>query len=290
MPLKNLLCLLIALGTLLVFSRAARAADPTKDQCISANEDADALRKRGSLRAARISLLTCVNPACPRLVRDDCNLRINELDAAIPTLAFTARENATDTTTVSVSMDGKPLVEQIDGKPVPVDPGEHSFTFFLKGYPPQTQKLVIREGEKNRAVPIQFGEAPKNLVEALEDGRLVVTAPEGAAISIDGKASVVGRFDGAVSAGGHEVKVTQPGKVTYTRFVEVKSKTTETLNVTLEVEKRRSSLTPWIIGGAAVLVAGIVVGGVLAFSSGTETKTVGPPPGTLGGVSFASFH
>ncbi|MFO0740410.1 MAG: PEGA domain-containing protein [Labilithrix sp.] len=289
MSLKNVFAIVLALSTLLLVARSARAADPTKEQCVSANEDADALRKRGALRAARTSLLTCVSPSCPRLVRDDCNLRINELDVAIPTIAFTARENTTDTTAVSISMDGQPLVNTIDGKPVAVDPGEHTFTFFLEGYPPQTQKLVIREGEKARGVQIQFGEAPK-LVEARPDGRLVVVAAPEAAIAIDGKATVMGRYDSALSAGGHEVKVTQPGKVTFTRFVEVKSNETETLNVTLETEKKRSSLLPWIIGGAAVVAAAIVVGGVIAFSSGTESKTVPPPPGTLGGVSFASFR
>ncbi|MBX3229070.1 MAG: PEGA domain-containing protein [Labilithrix sp.] len=281
---KKLLALVVVVATILLVGRSARAANPTKAQCISANEEGDALKKRGSLRAARASFLKCTNAACPRLVRDDCNLRVTELEAAIPTITFTARDGAQDTTAVSVSMDGESLAKEVDGKPISVDPGEHTFTFVLAGSPPQTEKLVLREGEKNRQVLIQFGEAPK--AEGAT-GRLVVVSGSGAAITIDGKPTAIGRFDGAVSAGSHEVKVSESGKITSTRTVEVKSGATETLDVTLEPEKR--SIVPWVVGGAAVVVvAALVVGGVFLFSS--DDKQVPPPQGTLGGVRMATFR
>lgn len=270
-----------AVVALLVVVRTANAAPPTKQQCIAANEDADKLKKKGSLRAARASLLTCANVACPRMVRDDCNARIAELDTAIPTITFTAKNGDKDTTEVSVTMDGEPLAKEVDGKPINVDPGEHSFTYTLAGSPPQSEKLVLREGEKNRNVVIQFGQPTK--AELGATGRLVVSSSPSAAISIDGKSSAIGRFDGPVPAGSHEIKVSEPGKVTSSRMVEVKSGGTETINVTLEPEKK--SVLPWVLGGAAVVAAAAVVGGILLFSSG-DTKTTPAPNGSLGSVGL----
>lgn len=280
---NHVVAVIFAVAALFFVTRSAHAAPPSKQQCISANEEADKLKKKGSLRAARASLLTCANAACPRMVRDDCNARIAEIDTAIPTITFTAKNGDKDTTAVSVTMDGESLAKEVDGKPINVDPGEHAFTYTLAGSPPQTEKLVLREGEKNRSVVIQFGKASKAEGPA---GRLVVSSSANASIAIDGKSGVIGRFDGPVSAGSHEVKVSEPGKMTATRTVDVKSGGTETLNVTLEPEKK--SVLPWVIGGAAVVVAAAVVGGIFLFSSG-DSKTTPAPGGSLGTVGLRSF-
>lgn len=276
----------VTLAVLVLLARPARAAAPTKQSCISANEEAEKLKKKGALRASRASLLLCANAACPRIVRDDCAARITELDNVMPTITFTARDGAADTTAVSVTMDGEVLAKTVDGKPIDVDPGEHTFTFSLAGQPPQTQKLVVREGEKNRHHTIQFGEAPK---ADAPTGRLVVTSSAGASITVDGRQTTLGRFDAPVSAGSHEVKVSEAGKASATRIVEVKTGSTETLAVTLEPEKR--SVLPWVLGGAAVVAAAAVVGGVLLFSSSSSDGKTNPPPnGSLGTVGLASFR
>jgi hypothetical protein len=281
--LKRLVSLVVVL---MLYARAAHAAAPTKTQCIEASDKADSLRQSGALRTARVSLLVCANPACPRIVRDDCNKGIAEVDASIPTVAFSARNGGEDVTAVTISMDGEMIAKEANGKAVMVDPGQHTFTFTLAGSPPQTQRLVLREGEKNRNVLIQFGDLPKDGSKDGPTGRLVVSSGAGAAISIDGKATTVGRFEGPVSIGSHEVKVSESGKVTATRMVEVKANATESINVTLEPEK--ASLFPWIIGGAAVVTAGLVVGGILLF--GSKDKTNAPPQGSLGGIGLASFR
>lgn len=277
----RLIVALVLVLTALLFTRAADAAGPTKAQCVAANEQAESMKKRGALRAARASLVTCANPACPRLVQNDCNLRITEIDAAMPTMTFSAKNGRQDTTAVTIAMDGESIAKQADGKAVSVDPGEHSFTFELAGFPPQTQKLVVREGEKNRNVLVQFGEPEP------PSGRLVVTSGPAAAIAIDGRPTAVGRFEGPLSAGKHEVKISESGKIAATRTVEVKANATETLDVTLEPEKR--SVLPWVLGGAAVVTAALVVGGVLLLSSSGD-KSVPPPQGSLGGVGLASFR
>lgn len=283
----RLLLAFIALCTLLVFPRIAFAA-PSLDECVAASEKGDKLRRQSSLRAARTSYIVCADQGCPAQVRDDCNLHMNELETAMPTVVFNVRDGEGDATAVTVLFDGEPLVTSLDGKPVPVDPGEHTFTFKLKEYPEQTKKILVREGEKGRAVAMLFGDAKP----PVPMGRLVVDGPAGAAIAIDGHTAVGGgHVDTPIAAGGHEVRVTETGKATYTKFVEVKAGDTQTLDVVLEDEKKKSSMVPWIIGGAAVVVAAIVIGGVVAFSSGDSSVVTTPlAPGSAGGISFKGFR
>lgn len=282
-PILRIASLFVVLA-LIGIAAPAYAANPTKAQCIAANEKADSQRKSGSLRAARASYLVCANPTCPKLVRDDCNKSIPDIESAIPTVTFTAKNGGDDTTDVAIAMDGEAIAKQADGKPISVDPGEHLFVFTTTGFPPQSSKVVIREGEKNRHIDIQFGDAPK---PDAPSGRLVITSDTAATISVDGRSSAIGRFDGNVAAGSHDVRISENGKITQTRIIEVKGSETTTLNIALESEKK--SLTPWLIGGAAVVVtAGLVVGGIVLFSKSDNKTAI--PQGSVGGVGLATFR
>jgi hypothetical protein len=136
---------------LLVFLASAPAlADVTKDQCIDANGKGQELRREGKLSAAREQLRLCANPTCPAMVRDDCTKRLDDLERAQPTIAFEVKASGADVSAVKVTMDGKPLAERLDGTALPVDIGEHVFTFEVPGQPPVTRTLVLTEGEKGR--------------------------------------------------------------------------------------------------------------------------------------------
>ena len=135
----------------------ARAEDPTKDQCAVANEAAQPLRRDGKLRAARAQLLVCAAKACPDVIRKDCVERLNDVDAAIPTVVFTAKGTANvDLSNVVVTMDGAPLADRLDGSALSVDTGAHTFVFTTAGYEAVSTKLVIREGAKRRQEVISF--------------------------------------------------------------------------------------------------------------------------------------
>ena len=142
---------------LLGLAADARAEDPTKEQCISANEDAQTLRQKGHLQAARTQLLVCVRTSCPTAVRDDCAQRLNDLENAIPTIVFTAKgAGDVDLSDVKVTMDGVAVATRLDGAALTVEPGEHSFEFTTAGYPPVLKTLVLREGVKRRQEQIVF--------------------------------------------------------------------------------------------------------------------------------------
>jgi hypothetical protein len=64
-----------------------------------------------------------------------------------------------DLVAVKVSADGKPVTEQLDGRSIPLDPGVHTFRFEAEGNDPLEQKIVLAEGEHDRAVNARFGSA-----------------------------------------------------------------------------------------------------------------------------------
>jgi len=136
----------------------ARAAGPTKEQCVEANDSAQDLRQAGKLRQARQSLAVCASATCPAVVRDDCVQRLADVDAAMPTLILEATDLAgNDLAAVSVTMDGQPFADRLDGTQRPLDPGEHRFVFDAPGLPSTEKRLVIREGDKARHERVVLG-------------------------------------------------------------------------------------------------------------------------------------
>lgn len=152
-------CAAAVLAVSVLPSRAR--ATPNTDQCIDADTQAQDLRRGGKLLSARAALQICIDPACPQLVREDCTQRLNELTNALPSLIFIARDGTGRAlSAVAVTIDGKPLVNHLDGSAIAVDPGEHTFGFQAAGLPPATLKLQIREGEHARRHEILIGPAP----------------------------------------------------------------------------------------------------------------------------------
>lgn len=145
-----------ALG--LTSSRPARADEAA---CIAASEAALTLRQQGKLHEALKQLAVCSEAGCSSEVKAECTQRIASIDAAMPTLVLGAKDGAgNDLYDVRVTMDGAPLATTLDGRPVALDPGEHTFTFEIAGTPPLEKKLVLREGERDRHESVTLGAPP----------------------------------------------------------------------------------------------------------------------------------
>ncbi|HET7538451.1 MAG TPA: hypothetical protein VFK05_01220 [Polyangiaceae bacterium] len=144
---------------LLAHASTASAA-PGKDECVDANAQAQDLRRDGKLLSAREALRVCVNEICPKLVREDCSKRLDELTSVVPSVVFAAKDSTgRDLSAVVVTMDGKPLADHLDGAALEMDPGSHSFGFTTEGLPTVTRELLIREGERGRHETVLFGAA-----------------------------------------------------------------------------------------------------------------------------------
>ena len=129
--------------------------------CIASSEQALSLRQQGKLHDALKQLALCADAACSSEVKAECTQRIGGIDAAMPTLVLAATDGAgNDLADVRVTMDGAPLASTLDGRPLSIDPGEHTFTVEALGRPSAERKLVLREGEKDRHESFVLGAAP----------------------------------------------------------------------------------------------------------------------------------
>jgi hypothetical protein len=128
---------------------------------------------------------------------------------------------------------------------------------------------------------------PMSLVLSLSqerhEGRLKVTAPDGAEIAVDARKVGSGTWEGVVSTtGGHQLVVTRPGFQTYSTEVFVADDQTREVNVPLNREVG-TSWVAWGVGSLLVVTGGIVAG-YFVFRPATESPFVG----TLGTTGAAS--
>jgi hypothetical protein len=138
----------------------ASGPGPDKMACIAADTDGQSLRMTGSLVKARRRFAVCASTNCPSVVRDDCLERIAEVEAAQPEVVFTATNGAgRPVVSVHVTVDGVPIADRLDGRPLRVDPGDHEFVFESLGRVTAKMKVTLREGDKHvrHAVVLRTG-------------------------------------------------------------------------------------------------------------------------------------
>ncbi|MGC4088131.1 MAG: hypothetical protein QM756_09570 [Polyangiaceae bacterium] len=146
-------------------------------ECIAANERGSTFKARGEFSAARSEYLACAAETCPKVIRDECASLISALDGAASTVVLVALDGqGNDAIGVRVFVDGHAHAAGVDGRAFPIDPGEHEFRFEL-GSAVREVRAVVREGEKNRSIRIQFDEQAH-----VESARGLV-APEPAELS-----------------------------------------------------------------------------------------------------------
>jgi hypothetical protein len=139
------------------FATSAGAA-PSTQECLAASEKAIALRERHQLIAARETLLICAEASCPEDVRTECTRDVEEVNAALPSVAFRAQDaDGNDLGGVTITVDGERAANQAAGVAVALDPGAHTFLFEAAGQDAVTKNLVLVEGERNRQETVVFG-------------------------------------------------------------------------------------------------------------------------------------
>jgi hypothetical protein len=150
----------LTLAVLGVSSTVSRPARADTAACIAASEAEVGLRKQQKLRAALDQLSVCSAPACPAEVKAECDRRAAELNAALPTIVLGATDAAgNDVSAVTVTVDGAPFATALDGRALPIDPGNHTLHFQAAGRAPIDKTIVAREGEKARRVSVVLGAA-----------------------------------------------------------------------------------------------------------------------------------
>ncbi len=154
---RALACSLLGLiASALVVAPALADDDPMA--CIAASDRGLDLRKQGKLIEARRMLAACAATTCGPDISSVCQKRIADINAALPSVVFTPKDGAgNDVVGVHVSIDGGASVQALDGRPITLDPGPHTFRFEVAGQPPFDRAFVIAEGAKDRQEKIVMG-------------------------------------------------------------------------------------------------------------------------------------
>ncbi|WP_437961244.1 hypothetical protein WME76_17480 [Sorangium sp. So ce119] len=150
--------LALSLGAALALVGASVHAAPSKRACAAAYERAQGLRRDGKLLEAREALITCSQPTCPAAAVADCGPWLAEVEQSLPSVVIAAKDaDGRERLDVRVLVDGRLLAAALDGKALPVDPGPRTFRFEPATGPAVEERLLIREGEKNRAITVTLG-------------------------------------------------------------------------------------------------------------------------------------
>jgi hypothetical protein len=150
----------IALAPFLT-TKPSRAEQPDARQlkiaCAKSFEQTQRLRNDSHYVAATEEALKCARQSCGEALFDECTKIYGELQTATPSVVLSARTpNGDELTQVSVSLDGKPVLDQLDGKPLRLDPGNHSFSFSNAEHGSIEHEYLIRAGEQFRAITVDF--------------------------------------------------------------------------------------------------------------------------------------
>ncbi len=147
---------LAAASGLLASSPFAARADRT-GACIDASVRGQQLRDQGQLVAARAQFLACGIASCPRLLRKECAGWLADVEARTPSIVLGAIDaGGRDTAEVQVTLDGAPFLARLTGQAQPIDPGAHLLRFEHAGSPDVEQNVIVREGERRRAIIVRF--------------------------------------------------------------------------------------------------------------------------------------
>ncbi len=149
---------------------------------------------------------------------------------------------------------------------LPVDPGRHVFEARRAGYESATRTLTLSPGASDDVLlDVTAHPLPARLQ--------VQVSVDDAVISVDGVERGRGTFSGELPPGAHTLEVRASSHQTERRALDLAPGRQERVVVTLSSNPSVLSRW-WFWTGAAVVVAGLVVGGVLLFS-GTEAPVQG---------------
>jgi hypothetical protein len=139
-----------------------------KQSCIEDHARGQALRKDGRLLDATRAFASCASVRCPSVVQAECARWHDEVTTATPTVVIDAVDPTGESlSSVAVRVDGRPVVDRLDGRPIAIDPGEHDLVLEADGGGRGVQRVLLLEGIKNRTIRVALG-GPARRAEATD--------------------------------------------------------------------------------------------------------------------------
>lgn len=133
-------------------------AQDAAEKCSSAYEDAQRQRLKGEFIEAARAAQVCSQAECNSLIVQECIRLYEQLQQDTPSMVFSAHNGkGEELFDVKVQVDGQLVTERLDGRPIELNPGPHTFHFEAEGLPPVEAKHTARVGDRNRLLEIVLG-------------------------------------------------------------------------------------------------------------------------------------
>jgi hypothetical protein len=145
-----------ALVFILGLALPVQAQSPLRT-CGAAHEQSQELRLKGRLLAAAGSLRGCTRNACPLEIRRDCQVMLENVQRALPSVVLSARAaDAGLLRKARVEVDGDPNAISVSGQTLELDPGRHHFRFVLMDGRQRVVEIELNEGDRAQSVVGDF--------------------------------------------------------------------------------------------------------------------------------------
>jgi hypothetical protein len=149
---------LLAGACALALIAGTSSARADKAACIDASSKGQTFADAHKVIEARDQFRICAQRECPAVIQKDCASWFEQAQGRVATLVPIAKDvSGVGLPGVKVSIDGKVVLEKIDGRPVEVDPGTHTLVFESPDGRKGDRSLVIGESEKDIVIAVVLG-------------------------------------------------------------------------------------------------------------------------------------
>lgn len=216
-------------------------------------------------RALYVRLLESEFGSLSRAERGEIRQLLRDTEAAIATLEVTI--DGPEEAEVRVDGERVAMVPANEPHRQELDPGTHRLALVAPGFIPEELRIDLEPGEE-RAMDFELVEDPEARLATL----LLEADDPDATIEIVGHGTGIGRLERELEPGTYQVRISNESA---SRESTVELEPGVDLRVQLELPSGSGVLaSPFFWIGTAVVVAGLVVGGVFLFGGGSTQDPV----------------
>jgi hypothetical protein len=147
----------LAFALSLFAHRAAAQAELAA--CVADHKRVQTGREAGLYLESRDAAARCAQAACPQLIREDCAAWYVDLAESTPSIVLDVRDHAGRDVTDARVMLGERVLD-VHGRAIALDPGSHELRVQAANHAPHSERIVLRQGERNRRIAITLQPVP----------------------------------------------------------------------------------------------------------------------------------
>jgi hypothetical protein len=149
------LCMLANRAAAQSHARKLSSPKPDTDRiaCIEDHKRVQTARESGQFLVSSEAAARCAQASCPLLIREDCATWYIELDRHTPSLVLDVRDpRGGDVAGPRVTLGERVL--DVHGRAIALDPGTYELRVEAAGFEVRSERIVVRQDEKNRRVTL----------------------------------------------------------------------------------------------------------------------------------------